>query len=408
VLLAERLERRPLADVTTRAPVFVAAAPPRVSAPPPEALRPVGEATAHVDAAVTTVLPPDIAVLWVLCDGEDRFSLYGSHSEVELPYAHTQHMQRPGQLNLSSLARDEGGKAAPDVYYLMLKWSQSKPELSKWLGQLQEAQGDSLNLVIADLTGYDIPWELFFVAQPDGSNRILGATVPVTRLHIRTEGGDLWPGPAICEGGSIAYIDPGLTSAEAERATLAGAEPLPTLADLRWALRDGRPVPCALVYVACEGSFDKELTKLALGREGDRLSFRDLDMDGQLRLLLTAPCIVFLNACESVRPALDPYLNDASPNGFPQLLMARGAGGVIGTVGLVDSTVAAEVGRRLIDSARSPEGLVPADALRRMRAEAAEEIHSLADVTPRFIWPYMYLWFGNPHTRLRLIQGGED
>jgi hypothetical protein len=408
VLLAERLERRPLADVTAPAPVFVAAVPPKVSAPPAEAIPAAGEATAQLDASVTTVPPPEIAILWVLCDGTDRFSLYGSHPDVELPRAHTQHMQRPGRLNLSSLARKEGGKAARNIYYLMLKWSQSKPELSKWIWQLREAQADSLNLVIADLTGYDIPWELFFVAQPDGSSGILGATVPVTRLHIRTEEFDLWPEPANCEGGSIAYVDSKLTSAETERASVAGIETVATLADLRTALREGREAPCALVYVACEGFFHDELDELALGRKGDSLSFMDLDMDGQLRLLLDASCIVILNACESARPSLDPVLNDASPNGFPRLLMDRGAGGVIGTVGLVDNAVAAGVGRRLIDSARSAEGLVPADALRLMRAEVAEEIHSIADVTPRFFYPYMYLWFGNPYTRLRLTQGGGE
>jgi hypothetical protein len=406
LLLANRIAFLPLSELAVQAPEFHEAIRPPPLAMPEETVGTAVEILDAVEAPVGLELPPEVAVLWIRTHGIDQFSLRGANKRVQLPTTHTHYMQRPEGLSLSTLARDHGGKAAKVVYGLMRRWSRTKPELSRWLSALLERFGADLQLVVADDTGFDIPWELFcLVDDSDGPTRIVGTLVAITRLQSLPSRRVLDESPAECRGGVLAYVDDNLSSAAEERQSLRGTEPVANLAALRTALRDGLSSPCALVYVAANASFHDSLDELAIGRAGDRLTWMDLDLEDRLLLLRGAACIVFLNACESAKPAMDPVVNDRYPSGFPELFLRRGAGGVIGTAGLVDSTVAAYIGRQVLEKARIGNGSSPAEILRELRAEAASEIRSPDDIQPRFLWPFMYQWFGHPLSRLHLTDG---
>ena len=67
------------------------------------------------------------------------------------------------RLSLGDLATGSG-LSPEDLYDMMLEWSGGEDRFIEWLQRLRAAVGDDeLRLVIWDTTGFDIPWELFYM-----------------------------------------------------------------------------------------------------------------------------------------------------------------------------------------------------------------------------------------------------
>jgi hypothetical protein len=409
-MLAERLAELPVAMTTTGLPRPAPAVRQTDPMPPPDAAQPEAEVIDERPMSLDVALPQEVAVLWVQIHGDETYSLRGANPVVSLPFTQNRHLNKPA-LSLGQLAREgQGGVRPHHIYQKMRQWSRTKAPLSAWLNTLREAFGGDLHLVIADDTGFEIPWELFFINQEgSATGDVLGATVAITRWQTLDEGSDLLAeDPAVCRGGAIAYIASTLKTVEQERRRFPPPASYDSMQRLREALRSDNGEDCALVYLACQGWYSPDMVEFALGSErDDRVSLIDLYEPDALALLRTTNCIVFLNACNSARPALDPALNDDLPRGFYELFLNRGARGVVGTFGLVDDHAAEEVARRLIEGARAaPDGLCLSKALQELRAEEAARIHRDEDVEARFLYAFMYGYFGHPLTRLRL-EGGQ-
>ncbi len=94
--------------------------------------------------------------------------------------------------------------------------------------------------------------------------------------------------------------------------------------------------------------------------------------------------------------------------GFIELFLAKGARGVIGTLGAVGDSHAANFAHDLIqESLRSPN-LSVAALLRKLRLRVVENLPeqpTTQDLLP-FIYTFMYVYYGNPMTVLRLTPPG--
>jgi hypothetical protein len=292
----------------------------------------------------------------------------------------------------------------------MRQWSRYKEPFLRWIEALRERFGSRLHLIIADDTGFDIPWELVFLSEEgDVGASLLGSVVPVSRWQpVHGSNDVLREPPATCTGPAVAYVSSSISTASTERATFRDHSPLRSTNELRTRLRQEDAREFALVYMACEGSFSNDISECSIGspEEPERISLLDLDTPRELRALAHVECLVFLNACESVRPALDPNVNDGHPRGFHELFLRRGARGVIGTTGLVDSTVAAEIAEQFVERASAPGGIAPSLELHEIRRREAQSIIDDSDATAHLLWVFMYAYFGHPLTRLHLTAGG--
>jgi hypothetical protein len=205
----------------------------------------------------------------------------------------------------------------------------------------------------------------------------------------------------------LAYLSPDLESAEREATVFGRFVLIRGLARLRKALAEQRP-SLSLVYVACHGSFGLDTTDFALAEAKDRLPLSTLDNDGELRLFGSTDAVVFLNACHSGRPLNDPLINDRYLRGFVELFLRKGARGVLGATGEVNTFYAAEVAARLLERATSEGGLPSVSVLLRdLRAEVVASLPATPDDGEeyrRLIWSSMYVFYGHPMTRLHVVQ----
>ena len=97
--------------------------------------------------------------------------------------------------------------------------------------------------------------------------------------------------------------------------------------------------------------------------------------------------------------------------GLPEVLLALLAGGYIGTLGPVGMEYAPVIGQQILEAARcSPAGINPAEELRRIRAEAVQQLEqqpSLENML-NFVFAFMYVYYGNPLASLRLTGAGDE
>ena len=343
------------------------------------------------------------ALLQVQRDGEG-LRLRGTNSAIELPWTGGARYGRP-QLALGSLTDDEGESAVDprDIFDLMPEWSRTHDEITDWINDLRTRFGDEdLCLVVWDDTGFEIPWELLWldsrpaVGLPSGW---LGALVSVTRwTTIHRDGRNPYTDePEDCAGHVVAYLDEAMRGDFQALRPFCG-EAFSDVFQFITRLQDGRG-PLSLVYMACHGQHGAKATRLQLGG----LHLRDLHVP--LTLISQSHSLVFLNACHSARLIIDPHMNDSLLRGFAESFLRQGAGAVIGTAGKIGTDNARDAARAIIEELTRDDQRPVAVVLRDMRARAALEVP--ASVTnPRqllpFLYRFMYVYFGNPCTRLRL------
>lgn len=324
------------------------------------------------------------------------------------------------RLDLSEAIGSGQTPMLPDDYLrLIYGWSWERKGLGGWLNDLRH-ENPAVELVIRDEAETRIPWELFCLqrnpsrGQPFGP---LGALLSVTRWLRMEE----WPRnrwselmanpPQAVTGGIAAYIHHQMANDEALLRDFAveHADDMPNL--LRSLNEEGKP-PLAMVYVAGHGEFGAwpQAATIADFSVDDMYPF----CDGGLRRLADQAALVFLNACNTGLVSVDPgKYNDGALRGFAEVFLQAGATGVLATTGAVGIEIANQVARDLFlhlgqDRARS----VP-EAVRMLRAEAAEGFEPDPDLTEitsrtpaernltnerllRLIYLSMYVYFGSP------------
>ena len=127
----------------------------------------------------------------------------------------------------------------------------------------------------------------------------------------------------------------------------------------------------------------------------------------KFRALKSFPSVVFMNACHSGRLCRNDRANifdDGYRTGFATFFLERGAKGVVGTLGKVDDTYAAQIARNFFAEYKRNSNLTVAELLRNLRAEADRNLQ-IEDSTENyllFLYTFMYIYYGHPLTVLQL------
>ncbi|MEU5367347.1 CHAT domain-containing protein [Streptomyces sp. NPDC005925] len=398
----KEVTRRPAGPVT----------PPHLAHEPPARL---GGTDAQPDAR----LEDGFAVLHALrsegADGRQGYRLHGWCGDLTLTC-------EPGPTRLAAPAvrlavlRQEGGEYPSEVLRGIQLWSGNQPELVDWLNLIRARHGDALRLVVWDDTGYDLPWELFWL--PDDPVRDLrggplGALTAVSRwTTVHDEDQELPREVGDCHGRVLGYLHQDMTddgrvfdpyTHRLHRCMTPFLRDLDTPAD-----RTG------LVYLGCHGTYGDTVPRLSLG---DRTW---AELNGEpMAVLHRDRSLVCLNACDSGRFVDNRAQGEEALRGFAELFLRKGAGGCIVTAGKVGDLEARRLVRRLVgEVAEHPYRPVP-QTLRDFRARAVREFGSLADVPRvrdddgrvdttgqkrvlRLLYAFMFHYYGHPRTTLRL------
>lgn len=381
---------------------------------PPENLLAIEPETLDAVTLNISISPPaNVAILHIQQDGAAAFRLRGDNAETPLGELTSTNFKKP-HLALADFATSRLGpdtQTPKQIVQTFQQWSHTKHSLAAWIVSLIDRFGDDLFLVLDDQTGFEIPWELLYL-RPTNSIRAvpLGSAVAIAHWQlVLDDRGTMLTAPHLsCSGSTLVYLSEKLETYDIEKTYFEALAPIQqTIRALRAALRQ-REIGVSLVYVACHGIFARATTGFALhGRDkSDVVCLADLDNDDDLRLLTTTHPVVFLNTCHSGRPLDDPYINDGYLRGFVELFLRKGAGGVLGTTGEVNTQFAADVAQRILNAARMDGGSLPLSVmLRDLRAEIVCGLPAEVDDGEQYrklIWSSMYLYFGDPLTNLEV------
>ena len=351
--------------------------------------------------------PPSVAVLRVYACGAKRYGVVGHHRDAELPPLPTREAPtRPMQIEELT---------SRDFFDLMTEFSSTNVEIRKWLKEVRkgcEANGQELLLLIADHTVLGIPWEMFRLANT--SHDCLGSWVTTARWTKAIDDADedvlLTVGPDECSGGVVAYIDPderGKITADLQVVDeLAAADTHDDLCKFQNLLKEERG-DCGLVYLLCHGFIAASVLDMQLGsrlKAANRVRLAVLRRLA-MRLLQQSQSVVFLNACDTGRPVEDrDYLCDHHRRDFCEMFLGKGARGVVATLDKVEVGHAARVAREFLELALEHPDWPVARLLRELRRRAVQALAEdpTDEQLERWFYTFLYVYYGNPLTVLRL------
>ena len=288
-----------------------------------------------------------------------------------------------------------------------------------WLKAVYNRHKEALQLTIVDHTDTEIPWEMLKL----GPGRYLGTLIPVVRWLLLPQGEvhrELEMSPSQCTGKVAAYLDEdSLPDAAGERQLLSNFDTHfhDDVQSLEANLRELQP-ETGLVYLGCHGMFmPHDIDAIAYGSQnnpGERLIPLYLEAKLADKEFPHRP-VFFINACHSGR-VIKPK-GRLGFQGLPIVLLKRIAASYVGTLGPVGSMFASQIGRYVLETIRnSQNGESLAELLRQLRAMAAEQLTADIDSKTnqlRFIYTFMYVYYGNPLLKLSLHpalepKGGSD
>jgi hypothetical protein len=322
---------------------------------------------------------------------------------------------------LADLAQDVNPAASllpSQILAVIREFSKDNRDVPLWVNTLRAAAEDDLHLVVIDHTGFEIPWELLTLPRmsPRRAETYLGAVVSTARWQ------DIYDDETFCDlplqvaheehtGRVAAFVD--------VHGLKGGGQETGVLNELHATVDHGlkqlehclaRPeAGFGLVYVACHGQWAPSLLDFALGaaaETGDRLVLGLLQAQ-RLAFFEQSRAIVFINACHSGRMFKEnEYLDTARLRGFPELFLGKGAAGVIGATGWVNDQIATETASWFLRTLRTTDETV-SKLLRRRRAEVLESLPAAPseDDKVALLNAFMYVYYGNPLSRLRLVEG---
>ena len=367
---------------------------------------------------ITKQLPKEVAILHIYQNGQDEYSVWGGNTTYFL--APTKANEKP---NISLGNMVQNGKLPENIQDDIKYFSHVNVEIRKWLKQLKRQFNERLCLVIADHTNFEIPWEMLELSpyEYESPYEYVGALITTVRWRQIIRGDDylfLEFQDNKCCGHTAAYVlDTELKGVGAELNTFKKLQARiyrssqHNIKDFQAYLQQNES-NCAFIYISCHGTYQDNLKDIALGSDNDEtqqlklLSLRK----SQLNLLKNSQGIVFINACHSGREQAHYSIPHSYRMGFVELFLAKGARGVIGTLGAIGDIHAATFASELIEeSLKSPTTPV-AVLLRKLRLQVVQNLPeqpTTQDLLP-FIYTFMYVYYGNPMTVLQLaIQGGQ-
>ncbi|MFF5754874.1 CHAT domain-containing protein [Streptomyces longwoodensis] len=390
----------------------------RRSQEPPAGL---GPTAAHPGAR----LPEGLALLTVVrsrgADGRDGYRLDGRCGSLTVTCEAGPTRRTAPAVSLANL-RQGDGEYPSEVLRGIRLWSENQGPLARWLNRIRARYGTALRLIVWDDTGYELPWELFWLPEdPDLAvhEGLLGASVAMTRWTTVHDADQHLPRESEhCRGGILGYLHRDMTDDGTVFASYTHRmhREMTSFLDALNGLAD----PTGLVYMGCHGAYGDTVTRLRLGeRTWAEFNGEKMDVLGRDRSL------VCLNACHSGRFVDNRAQGEEALRGFAELFLRKGAGGCIVTAGKVGDAEARALVRRLVrDVAAQPQYPV-AEKLRAFRARAVEEFGPLSAVPSvhrddgtvdapgqkrvlRLLYAFMFHFYGHPLTRLQLTAPLRD
>ncbi|MGB0386393.1 MAG: CHAT domain-containing protein [Ardenticatenaceae bacterium] len=266
------------------------------------------------------------------------------------------------------------------------------------------------SLIIVDHAGLQLPWEMLELSP----GHYLGALAPVVRW-IAVPFFDSWRTlqvrPQQKSGTVVAYLDEqevSHTALERDILNQLLTRYYQDTKQLRQRLKQSL-TGVGMVYLGCHGIFSyksyNNRHKMAIGslhNPSNRLI--SLDLEGLPAMEGERP-VLFVNACHSARLMWDDY----GPFGLPEVLLAYVASGYIGTLGPVGSRYAVKIAQQILHGAGTEKnGVSPSEILRQLRAIAVKQLNE-NDLSSwlKFIYTFMYVYYGNPLARLRLLPANQ-
>lgn len=355
-----------------------------------------------------TPLPEQVAILHVSESQPDKFSLSGWSFRLE-PWQSAPIERVP--IKLADFVEQAIGPET--VIGEVRNFSRRNPDyLLRWLKKLLDMYGEQLCLIIADHTGFETPWEMLEIED----ERYLGAHANVVRW-IPAQFYDRWRllkiAPDQQQGAVMAYLaeqELGVEQTYDERMAFQflKVKRCGNLQELKHHLSDHLDT-FGLIYLGCHGYHGEGIG-----------THRETPAEQITRAMLELPKthpdprpLIFVNACDSARLKRD---RRGSFAGLLEVMLVRYASGYIGTLGPVGSACASHIAGYLLHAASTTrEGILVAEALRELRAEAArtirwqeqgelsqEEKKKQEEQRVNFIYTFMYVYYGNALTRLQL------
>ncbi|MDF5711350.1 MAG: CHAT domain-containing protein [Nostoc sp. S4] len=367
---------------------------------------------------ITRKLPPNVAILHIYPDGQDEYCVWGGHVYEKLDP--TEPQKKP----FLSLGEQVTQRVYPDEIKRRMKdFSYVNLELRKWIKHLRNKFGEHLCLVISDYTDFEIPWEMLELSPYQSPNQYIGALITTVRWRkvisvVKDDYLELEFKVDECIGKTVAYLlDTELEGARDELETLTKLQ-----ATIYQSSEDNSIhkfhtyLQCdyadhSFVYISCHGTFKNNPKEMTLGSEfknNQQLNLETLK-ELPLNLVQKSQGIVFLNACHSAREQVDPVIRHSYRMGFVELFLAQGARGVIGTLAAVGDIYAAEFACELIKESLTSPQLSVAAILKKLRSKAVENLgnNPTEKQLLSLIYRFMYVYYGNPMTVLRLKRRGE-
>lgn len=296
---------------------------------------------------------------------------------------------------------------------LKMHWS-GLPDLGSWVKQFSASTTVTPHLVIWDVTGQDIPWELYHGGMGSETNGVtqrgwLGTTLPVSRWvgGSMPRHQDLGTGSRSAAG-PVLLFDDGQTHDQYEDAqhldayrSIAGervGEPETSMKALLDRLeRDD--FDFGLLVIRGHGHYAEDLETFTLaGLPLLRLA------DTRLTSLVRNRPAILLNVCHSGRTWVDESAPNFPVRGFVEPLIERGASTVIAIMAQIDTTHLHETALQLIKSARQSPVAV-AEWLRDHRARYLRALNGVGGVEKEelyrmFLTSSLYVCYCQPGTTL--------
>jgi CHAT domain len=389
---------------------------PSVPAAPTPAVEPEEEASEFSPSSESLhqSLPANCALLAVTEDHEPRHFRLSFYFEGENRTSNDDDVRAQEAINLTLQQIAERRKWKQDHDELR-NWWRELAGLRRWMQQLVRVPG--IRLIVWDNTGYQLPWELYYLDKTDPQRPYgwLGATIEVVRWTSLLESGRqarYTAVPAQASGGVVLLETDNITARNDGVATMVRSYrpaqlgrnpyPLPTVDALTRELSN-RELLFGLLLVHCHGINATNANEF-------RLAERTLNEIEQYEMaaLDRSKAVVILNACNTAKLVpVGPHATRATRS-FAEMFLRKGASSVIATLGQVAVDHTVEFTFRLFEAATGQRISKILLDHRKRYADRLADPHRGDAKYEQFFYCFMYVCFGDPETTLKLTESPLD
>ncbi|NET58965.1 MAG: CHAT domain-containing protein [Symploca sp. SIO2E6] len=363
--------------------------------------------------------PRELAILYVEAK-DDSYRVHAHHADHE--ELETNFQSAP-VLSYSQHMIDIENCHLPDMIGKMRKFSEEDckaHQIRSWLIRLRKTLQEKFKqnlscLIINDGTNFEIPWEMMYL-----EDEHLGASIPTVRWANIPDPDNVYDkakrlitiscNRQECCGDIIAYAPTieELTHVKEEVDVINKfkSKLFKTIPEFSSYLHQVKH-DVSLIFIASHGYLGNNICDISFGET--ITSLMELHY-WNFTFLKNCNTVVFMNVCHSGRLLKDDQFKTSEfYMGFPTFFLKRGARGVIGTMERVRDDYAAQITQNFFQEYRSnPELSVP-EILRNLRFQAAKKLQSNVNALENwefFFYTFMYVYYGNPMTVLRLTPSG--